>query len=70
MRRTHSSLQPRLAAGFSQGAETDHHQHHHDVLDDQKPDGDAAVEGIDFPFVGEQFDNNDGAGKGEGHGYI
>ena len=69
--RTHNSLHPQgLAARFSQGAEADHHQHQYDVLDDQKTDGDPTVEGIDFPFVGEQLDNDDGAGKGEGYCHV
>lgn len=54
-------------AGQSQGRQADHHQHHHDVLDDQKADGNPPVQGVDLPFIGEELDDDDRAGKGEGH---
>ncbi len=41
-----------------------------DILNDQKPDGDLAVERIDLVFVGKQLDNNNGAGKSQRHSNI
>ncbi len=28
------------------------------------------MQGVDFIFIGQELDDNDGAGKGQGHGYV
>ena len=54
-----------LTIGLAECGKTDHDKHHHDILDNQKADRDAAVQGINLALVGEQLDDNDGAGKSQ-----
>lgn len=45
-------------------------QHHRDILHDQEAHRDATVQRINFALVGEQLDNDDGAGKGQRDGDV
>jgi hypothetical protein len=45
-----------------------HHRHHHgEVLHDQEAHRDAAVQAVELALVGQQLDDDDGAGEGERH---
>ncbi len=53
------------AGACAEGGHPDHHQDDDDVLNDQEADRDPAMQGIDFLFVGQQLDDDDGAREGQ-----
>jgi hypothetical protein len=49
--------QPMLSGRVAEGGQADHHQDDDDVLDDQEPDGDAAVEVLEAVLDGLEEDD-------------
>ena len=63
---------PESFVAFRASQSTHHHHCQHDcqVLDDEEAHRDSPVQRVQLSFVGEQLDDDDGAGEGQCNGHI
>jgi len=65
-----ASTQAYGITGLAQRVQTDHYQHHHNILNNEEADSDTPVQRIHLAFIGKQLDDNYGAGEGHRYRHI